>query len=70
MGLILTNMIIHGISMLLEFIGAIVICMYGVEESDGNYLFNYTYNICSYIIINYNMIIYVPMYFSIDQRVE
>merc|ERR1711981_1532341 len=34
MGLILTNMIIHGISMLLEFIGAIVICIYGVEESD------------------------------------
>ena len=35
MGLLLTNMIIHGISMLLEFIGAIVICIYGVEESDG-----------------------------------
>lgn len=34
MGLLLTNMIIHGISMLLEFIGAIVICIYGVEESD------------------------------------
>ena len=63
-------MIIHGISMLLEFIGAIVICIYGVEESDGinDWL---TIIICIPTKKIQNKInVPYTLHFSIDQRVE
>ena len=34
-GLILTHSVILGVSFFLQLIGAVVICVYGVEESPG-----------------------------------